>query len=197
MRGMDDDQFSFLTHLPLTRRAVRYADRRHAGQRRVADGAPILLHLLEVASMLDRSGYPDEVVAAAVLHDTLEDTDASRNQLEVEFGSHVAELVVMVSDDPTIQDEEERKDEVRERVRGAHDEAVAVYAADKISKVRELRLFMSRNPNDPQIELRLHRYRKSLEMLEDQAPGSRLTELLRFELEAIEKLPTQIPARVR
>lgn len=75
---MADEEFSFLSHLPLTRKAVHYAERRHRGQRRVADGAPFILHLLEVASLLDRSGYRDEVVAAAVLHDTLEDTDASR-----------------------------------------------------------------------------------------------------------------------
>lgn len=193
---MAEEQFSFLSHLPLTRRAVRYAERRHGDQRRAVDAAPFILHLLEVASLLDRSGYPDEVVAAAVLHDTLEDTDASRSQLEAEFGAHVADLVVMVSDDPAIQDEEERKDEVRERVREAHDEALPVYAADKISKVRELRLLMSRSPNDPQIEIRLHRYRKSLEMLDDRAPGGRLTELLRFELEAIEALPTRFPTRV-
>jgi (p)ppGpp synthase/HD superfamily hydrolase len=192
---MDIEQFSFLSHLPLTRKAVRYAAKRHGGQRRVADGAPFVLHLLEVASLLDRSGYPDEIVAAAVLHDTLEDTDASRNQLEVGFGARVAEFVAIVSDDPAIQGDEERKDEVRERVRNAHNEAVAVYAADKISKVRELRLFMSRNPDDPQIEIRLRRYRKSLEMLESQIPHSRLTELLCFELDAIEALPTQVSLR--
>jgi (p)ppGpp synthase/HD superfamily hydrolase len=193
---MDDKRFSFLSHLPLTRRAVRYAERRHGNQRRVADGAPFVLHLLEAASLLGRSGYPDQVVAAAILHDTLEDTDASRNQLAVEFGLHVAELVAIVSDDPAISDEEERKDEVRERVQEADDEAIAVYAADKISKVRELRLLMSRDPEDPQIELRLRRYRKSLEMLEDQIPGSRLTEILRFELEALEGLPTRVSSRV-
>jgi hypothetical protein len=94
-------------------RTVRYADRRHGGQRRAADGAPFILHLLEVASLLDRSGCPDEIVAAAVLHDTLEDTDISSLQLEAVFGAPVAELVAIVSDNPAIEHEEERKDEVR------------------------------------------------------------------------------------
>ena len=57
-RGMADEEFSFLSHLPLTRKAVHYAERRHRGQRRVADGAPFILHLLEVASLLDRSRIP-------------------------------------------------------------------------------------------------------------------------------------------
>lgn len=188
---MDDRHLTFLAHLPLTRRAVAFAQAHHGDQRRKADGASYVLHLLEVASLLDRSGYPDHVVAAAVLHDVLEDTDAQRSELDARFGALVGELVSLVSDDPTIADEEERKDDVRERVRRADGEAAVVYAADKISKVRELRLMMARDPDDPEIEQRLHRYRSSLSMLEDQIPGSRLVELLRFELEALEELPPQ------
>jgi GTP diphosphokinase / guanosine-3',5'-bis(diphosphate) 3'-diphosphatase len=86
--------------------------------------------------MLERSHYLDNVVAAAVLHDVLEDTDAERSDLRARFGPEVAELVALVSDDPTISDEEQRKDEVRERVRRAGGHALAVDAADKVSKVR-------------------------------------------------------------
>lgn len=186
---MDDQHLSFLGHLPLTRRAVRFAEERHGAQRRKGDGASYLLHLLEVASLLDRSGYPDHIAAAAVLHDVLEDTDVERAELDASFGSQVGALVALVSDDPEIAGEEERKDEVRERVRAADGEALVVYAADKVSKVRELRLLMARHPDDPELTVRLRRYRKSLEMLDAQIPGSRLVELLRFELEALQELP--------
>ncbi len=189
---MVEERLTFLDHLPLTRRAVAFAEQRHGAQRRRGDRATIVLHLVEVASLLDRSGYPDEVVAAAVLHDVLEDTDAGRGELAERFGDHVASLVAAVSDDPEIAEEEARKDDVRERVRDAEDEAVAVYAADKVSKVRELRMTMATDPADPEIPARLRRYRHSLEMLEERIPGSRMVELLRFELEALEQLP---PAR--
>jgi (p)ppGpp synthase/HD superfamily hydrolase len=53
--------------------------------------------------MLERSRYPDRVTAAAVLHDVLEDTDADRSDLTARFGPEVAELVVLVSDDPSIE----------------------------------------------------------------------------------------------
>lgn len=189
---MDSGHLSFLDHLPLTQAAVTYAQEHHGDQRRKADGASYVLHLLEVASLLDRSGYPDHVVAAAVLHDVLEDTDARRSELDVRFGEPVGELVSLVSDDPGIADEEARKDDVRERVRRADGEAAVVYAADKVSKVRELRLLMATDPDDSEIELRLERYRRSLGMLEDRIPGSRLVELLRFELEALQALPPEV-----
>jgi guanosine-3',5'-bis(diphosphate) 3'-pyrophosphohydrolase len=129
--------FGFVHDLPLTRDAIAFAQDRHRYQRRAADGAPFLLHPLEVSSIIKSCDCPDYVVAAAVLHDVLEDTDADRSELSTRFGSDVAELVELVSDDPSIGDEELRKDDVRERVRRAGGYALAVYAADKVSKLRE------------------------------------------------------------
>ena len=180
---------SFTAQLPLTRAAVNFALERHSGQRRAADGAAFVLHPLEAASILERSRYPDHVVAAAVLHDVLEDTDAERRELDVRFGQEVAELVSIVSDDPSIPDVEDRKNDTRERVRRAGGFATAVFAADKVSKVRELRTLLVTGIGDELAEAKFRRYRRSLAMLEGAIPGSRLVELLRFELEALEKLP--------
>jgi (p)ppGpp synthase/HD superfamily hydrolase len=184
---------SFAQDLPITRRAIAFAQEHHAGQRRSGDRAPFLVHPLEVASYLERAGCPDQVVAAAVLHDVLEDTDADRSQLESLFGRQVSELVEVVSDDPQIEDEDRRKDAVRERVRRTGGYAVAVYAADKVSKVRELRMLITRGLDPAKAGVRLHRYRKSLQMLEQEIPDSRVVELLRFELEALESLPPERP----
>jgi (p)ppGpp synthase/HD superfamily hydrolase len=186
---MPDPGLSFVDRLPLTRVAVEYARERHSGQLRRADRAAFVVHPLEVASLLERSHYPDHVVAAAVLHDVLEDTDAERGDLERRFGPEVAELVAILSDDPSIPGEEARKDEVRERVRRAGGYASAIYAADKVSKVRELRTMLVVGISEEEVELRLKRYRRALGMLEETIPGSRLVELLRFELEALERLP--------
>jgi (p)ppGpp synthase/HD superfamily hydrolase len=181
--------FGFVDDLPLTRDAIDFAQAQHSSQRRAADGAPFLLHPLEVAAMLGRSRYPDHVIAAAVLHDVLEDTNAERADLTARFGTDVAELVVLVSDDPSIDDEEGRKDEVRERVRRARGHALVVYAADKVSKVRELRMLIAAGLARDEAEIKLRRYRKSLGMLEQATPVSPLVELLRFEVEALETLP--------
>jgi (p)ppGpp synthase/HD superfamily hydrolase len=180
---------TFTRHLPLTQAAVEFARRKHAGQRRPADRADFLLHPLEVAALLDRSHYPDHVVAAAILHDVLEDTDAERSELESRFGSEVSNLVAAVSDDPSILDLDARKDDVRRRVRVAGGFAQVVYAADKVSKARELRSLLAEGLPPSEADVRLRRLWNSLSMLEEAIPGSRIVEVLRFELEALEQLP--------
>src|SRR4051794_37364086 len=110
-------RLTFLRHLPLAQQAVELAVQLHAGQRRASDGASFVMHPMEVASLLDRSHFPDDVVAAAVLHDVLENTDEEVGDLLARFGPHVAALVAAVSDNPDIADEDARKSDVRERVR--------------------------------------------------------------------------------
>jgi (p)ppGpp synthase/HD superfamily hydrolase len=126
----------------------------------------------------------------------LEDTDAERSDLSERFGSEVAELVALVSDDPPIADEELRKDDVRERVRRAGGYALPVYAADKVSKVRELRMLIAAGLDRDAAAIKLRRYRKSLDMLEQATLDSQVIELLRFEVEALEALPPEprVPA---
>jgi (p)ppGpp synthase/HD superfamily hydrolase len=149
------------------------------------------MHPLEVASMLDRAGYPEPVVAAAVLHDVLEDTDAQRWELEALFGEEVSDLVAAVSDDPAIEDENERKEELRARVERNGGYAAAVYAADKISKARELRVVLATAVPDDEAATKLERCRRALETIENVIPGSHMAESLRFELETLESLPPQ------
>jgi (p)ppGpp synthase/HD superfamily hydrolase len=182
-------ELTFLRHLPLAQQAVELAVELHAGQLRDSDGASFVMHPMEVASLLDRSRYPDHVVAAAVLHDVLENTDEQLDDLEARFGPDVAGLVAMVTDDPSIPDIEARKDDVRERVRAAGGYAAAVYAADKVSKVREVRTELATGTPRAELETKLARHRASLAMLERKIPGSRLVELLRFEIEALDALP--------
>jgi (p)ppGpp synthase/HD superfamily hydrolase len=180
---------SFARDLPLTQAALDFAAGHHANQRRVADGAPFLMHPAEVASLLERAGYPDPVVAAAVLHDVLEETDVRRTELEGRFGREVADLVAAVSDDPSIDDEEARKAEVLERVRKAGGDALAVYAADKVSRVREARYLLTQSSTQDEAQAKLRRHHKSLLMLEQELPGNRLVRLLEWELESLEAFP--------
>jgi (p)ppGpp synthase/HD superfamily hydrolase len=186
-----DLDLDFLQDLPLTRAAAKFAGERHGRQRRQGDRAPFIVHPLEVAAELHRCGYPDHVIAAAVLHDVLEDTNATRIELQAQFGTHVSELVALVSDDPSTDDEEAQKADTRERVSRAGDEALAIYSADKISKVRELRTLKARGLPHTEAEIKLRRYQKSLAMLEQTIPHSSLVELLRFELQTLERLPPE------
>ena len=125
---------------PLTREALAFADQRHAGQKRDLDDLPFVTHPVEVACLLHEAGYADEVVAAGVLHDVVEDTDAELSDLEAHFGSRVAELVQAVTDDPSIEDDAERKAALRRQVAAAGECAAVIFAADKVSKAREFRV---------------------------------------------------------
>ena len=76
----------------LIRRAYDRAAAAHANQRRLS-GEPYIHHPLAVAHILARSGFDEKILAAALLHDVLEDTDESREEIETDFGSEVTLLV--------------------------------------------------------------------------------------------------------
>jgi (p)ppGpp synthase/HD superfamily hydrolase len=185
----EDKHPAFARRLPLTRAALAFADERHAGQRREADDAPFVTHPIEVASLLNDAGYPDHVIAAGALHDVIEDTDTEPREISDRFGSKVALLVTAVTDNPSIEDKAERKAALRSQVARAGEEAVAVFAADKISKARELRLRGSRERFDSDTRAKIEHYEASLEMLEELMPGHAFVDQLRTELEAVRALP--------
>ena len=179
----------FVREMPRTLAALEFADQHHAGQRREVDGAPFVMHPLEVAGLLHDAGYADDVVAAGVLHDVLEDTSARRSDLERGFGSEVARLVSAVTDDPSIEDPAERKAALRLQVSQAGECAAVIFAADKVSKARELRLMTTRRRVGREAQLKLNHYRESLDMLAELIPDHELVGQLRTELKAIEALP--------
>jgi (p)ppGpp synthase/HD superfamily hydrolase len=172
----------FVQGLPRTQAALAFADERHAGQQRKIDGAPFVTHPVEVACLLHEAGYGDDVVAAGVLHDVLEDTTAERADLEESFGPEVARLVAALTDDPEIADPAERKAALRLQVAQAGENAAVVFAADKVSKARELRQLAQRERLGKEAQLRLDHYRESLAMLEELIPRHALVIRLRAEL---------------
>jgi len=166
--------------LPLTRDALAFARERHEGRE--------VLHPLEVAGLLRDAGYPDHVVAAGMLHEVLEDTDVEKGELERRFGAAVAELVDALSDDPSIEDPQERHAALRLQVAEAGPTAAAVFAADKVSKARELRLKASRGELGDDERMKLEHYEQSLDMLVTTMPRHELVEQLRLELESLRAL---------
>src|ERR1700744_3995826 len=103
--------------------ALAYAVPHRAGQRRAADGAPFAMHPIEVATLLADVGAPDHVVAAGVLHDTIEKTSTEPEDLRERFGARVSALVVALSEDPAISGYNARKAALRDQVEGAGEEA--------------------------------------------------------------------------
>lgn len=182
----------FVADRPLVRAALRWAESRHHGQRRAVDQAPFILHPAEVAAALSLRGHDDEVVAAGLLHDTIENTDASVADVRREFGDRVARIVAAVSEDPCIAAYDDRKAALRDQVEAADHGAHAVFAADKVVKTRELRAQAARSEavlDEPDLRRRLEHYEASLEMLESVAPDMPIVHQLAFELWALRTLP--------
>jgi (p)ppGpp synthase/HD superfamily hydrolase len=138
-------------------------------------------HPVAVAELLHERGFDQEVVAAALLHDVVEDTATEVGEIRERFGPQVARLVAEMTEDEGIERYEERKAEHRARIRG--DPCVAaIYAADKLANARELKDDPGAVP-DPQVA----HYLETLRTLRRTHPGlpfldeleGELTELVR------------------
>jgi (p)ppGpp synthase/HD superfamily hydrolase len=174
-----------VARLPKTRAALEYATQQHAGERRSSDGAPFIEHPLEVGWLLYRAGATDDVIAAGVLHDVLEKTDVSSTELGARFGSRIAQLVQAVSEDQTISGYQGRKAALRRQAAAAGPESLMIFAADKVSKVGELRSALSEaaRRHQPRAESlvpprRLAHFRHCLGMLEERLGDSPLVHQL-------------------
>jgi len=125
---------------PLVHEALEKAKIAHAGQvRNGSGGMPYFEHPVRVAALLDEHGYGDEVLAAALLHDVVEDSETTLDELREQFGGEVAGLVGAMTDDESIDDYRQRKAEHRERVAAAPVESLAIYGADKLTNSITLR----------------------------------------------------------
>ncbi|MCS6959900.1 MAG: bifunctional (p)ppGpp synthetase/guanosine-3',5'-bis(diphosphate) 3'-pyrophosphohydrolase [Pseudanabaenaceae cyanobacterium SKYGB_i_bin29] len=95
-REVEDDLPSYcpdwIVNEPLVKKAFDFADRLHKGQLR-ASGEPYIIHPIAVAGLLRDLGGSSALIAAGLLHDILEDTDTTPEQLEAEFGVEVTRLV--------------------------------------------------------------------------------------------------------
>jgi (p)ppGpp synthase/HD superfamily hydrolase len=112
---------------------------KHAGQRQKVNGHPYVEHPILVASDVSRAGFEPEMVAAALLHDIVEDSDVTVEEVRERFGGRVGDLVEAMTDSAEVEPYERRKALHRERVVEAGPEAAAIFAADKLNNVRALR----------------------------------------------------------
>ena len=162
---------------PLVRSAFEQAHSDHAGQvRNGSGGKPYVEHPVRVAALLDEHGYGEEVLAAALLHDVVEDSETTLDGLRQKFGGEVAGLVGAMTDDESIDDYRQRKAEHRERLAAAPAEALAIYGADKLTNVSTLAAAYAeegdavRDEFKVPIELKLEIWDEDLALLREKAP---------------------------
>ena len=126
--------------LALFLRALAFAAHKHRNQRRKdADASPYINHPIALANTLcDEAQVTDvEVLCAAILHDTVEDTETTAAELEREFGEKITAIVLEVTDDTTLEKAERKRLQVEHAAHISH-QAKLVKLADKISNLRDV-----------------------------------------------------------
>lgn len=126
------------TFSPLIERAVRTAMRLHDGDTRKTDpDVPYVTHLIHVGFILQGQGFREKVVAAGLLHDTLEDTEYTVEELTADFGEEIASMVTAVTEEKHWR-WEERKKRYLAGIVHATPEIKAICAADKIHNLSSI-----------------------------------------------------------
>ena len=130
--------------MDLLEKSIAFALRAHEGQVRKKSGIPYILHPMEAATIASTLTDDREVLAAVMLHDTVEDTDTTLDEIRREFGERVAQLVKGETENeyPELTREESwklRKEESLQRLRANDDASVKImWISDKLSNARSL-----------------------------------------------------------
>jgi myo-inositol-1(or 4)-monophosphatase len=124
-------------------RAVVFAVRAHAGTERRGKGFPYIVHPLEAVGIVATMTSDQELLSAAVLHDTVEDTDITLEQIRAEFGNRIASLVASETDMPVGEMNLEKNWRIRkqaaiDRLASASRDAKIVALGDKLSNMRAI-----------------------------------------------------------
>lgn len=123
--------------MTLVTEAVIYAAKAHDGATRRGSDIPYIVHPMEAAAIAAALGGDDEVIAAAVLHDVMEDCGATREALAERFGERVAALVEAETQNPRAEWLERRREAVARLAAGGRDEKL-IALADKLSNMRTM-----------------------------------------------------------
>ena len=131
------------TKFDLFEKAVAFAVEAHRGQNRKGKDKPYILHPLEVAAIVSTYSNDPEVLAAAVLHDTVEDTGKTIEDIRSEFGSRVAYLVAGESENKREEQPAEstwkiRKSETVKHLEKADRDTKLICLGDKLANIREM-----------------------------------------------------------
>ena len=117
--------------------AISFAREKHSGQKRKGSDTPYIVHPMEVKEILECMHADEALIIAGVLHDTVEDTDATVGEIEERFGPEVASIVAANSEDKS-RPWQERKQHTIDVLRTAPRDVQLLILADKISNMRSM-----------------------------------------------------------
>ena len=174
--------------------AVIFAARAHLDQKRKDPESitPFIQHPVMVGLILQRAGFNDDVIAAGILHDVIEDTKYSKEEIEKFFNKNIAELVNNVSEQDKSLPWVERKQNYLEHIKECPIEAKAISAADKIHNIRSIIKSINEGTDIWSVfkrgkKVQIERFRKLLSILKETWKHPLIDELEQT-IEDLEKL---------
>lgn len=176
-------------------RALSFAALKHRDQRRKGNHqAPYINHPIEVATIVATVGRVDDiaVLQAAILHDTVEDTDTTPEEIELAFGADVCALVLEMTDDMSMSSPARKQKQIA-RATGLSPRAKLIKIADKIANVGDI---ARHPPPDWTLERRRNYFAWTAQVIDrcrgvNEALEARYDEVLRQALEITETSPDQ------
>lgn len=131
--------------MDLIEKAIVFAAKAHDGQKRKSTDIPYITHPYAVGMLLLRESCSEEVVAAGILHDALEDTAVTYEEILIEFGEQVVNLVVAASEPDKSLLWEERKEHTIQSLKEVGLEELQIITADKLHNLRSIREELERS----------------------------------------------------
>ncbi len=127
--------------------AILFATRKHLDQIRKSLPWPYIVHIYDVANILRENNADENSLVAGILHDTVEDTDTTLEEISNKFGYEVAHLVDILSEDKELE-YNERKEIQAQRISLAPKKAKLIKCADCLSNLKSLLLEIKSGKND-------------------------------------------------
>ena len=118
--------------------AIYFATKAHKGQRRKIEDVDMIFHPFTVGMLLQRNNCDEDIVTAGILHDVVEDTVYTFDDIKKEFGEKVMEYVYDASEPDKSLEWEERKEHTIEHIKNAPLGSKLIVASDKISNLEDL-----------------------------------------------------------
>ena len=145
-----------MENLQLLTEAIIYATDKHSDQRRKQSEDPYIIHPLRVLNILVTIGITDiNILIGGVLHDVVEDTDTSVNDIKHHFGNKIAKIVSEVSNNPNVSKAERKRAQLRDISHKSH-EAQLIKLADAVDNLSDFVTQELTGENWSYIQIRLY-----------------------------------------
>lgn len=177
---------------PKIYKAINTAAHLHDVQKRKGDGLPYIIHPFAVTLILMEYTEDEDVLIAGILHDTIEDTAYTKEQMQQDFGQRVTQFVLEVTEPPKPLAWQQRKDGYLQHLAGASYESKLICAADKLHNLQSMLAVVQKfgqnaykSFNAP-IDKKLWFYEECLKILKnDEKIPKEITKAIENSLEAI------------